>query len=64
MIPGHPTLTSIGRIKAGNEVRYDTEEGVHEVMEDECVKQYNLAKGAPIMSTEMAAHADICDADL
>ena len=62
--PRPPPLTSIGRLEAGNVVRYDTREGVHEVMEDECIKRYNVEKGAPIMNTEMTAHADINEANL
>ena len=62
--PRPPPLTSIGRLEDGIEVRYHTEEGVLELMEDECIKRYNLVKGAPIMKTELAAHADIGKANL
>ena len=53
--PRPPPLTSIGRVEEGVEVRYNTEEGVLDLMEDECKHRYNLAKkGAPIMKTSLA----------
>ena len=52
-------------MEGGEEVRYNTEEEVLRVMEDDCICRYNLAKqGALIMRTSLASHADISQADL